>query len=119
MFENLFSPMPRSKPCFGSVSPVSRVKSPGLPSSDGMGVQVGDSLADESPDAAAEPFPPVAPVPPPAEDGSAAAGASATTGAASVAGLAGADVPAVELEFFDAAVFVPSPSPVPVFLSSA
>src|ERR1700735_5453130 len=108
MLENLFRPMPRSNPCFGSVSPVSKVKSPGLPSSDGIGVQAGDSFADESPDAAAEPVAPVVALVP---DGCAAAGASATTGGASVAGFGGAAVPAAELEVFDAGAFVLSQSP--------
>src|ERR1700691_4836201 len=43
MRENLFNPMPKEKPCLGSVSPVSSVKSPGLPSSAGIGVKFGSS----------------------------------------------------------------------------
>src|SRR5580698_990701 len=43
MRENLFNPTPKDQPCFGSVSPVSNVKSPGLPSSAGIGVKFGCS----------------------------------------------------------------------------
>src|SRR5580658_2414480 len=43
MRENLFNPTPREKPCLGSVSPVSSVNSPGLPSSAGIGVKFGSS----------------------------------------------------------------------------
>ena len=46
--------MPKLNPCFGSVSPVSRVNNPGFPSSAGIGVKAGDSFPEESPpDAAA------------------------------------------------------------------
>src|SRR5277367_1500218 len=43
MRENLFNPMPSDQPCLGSVSPVSSMKSPGLPSSAGIGVNFGSS----------------------------------------------------------------------------
>src|SRR5271155_4588192 len=58
MRENLFNPIPRDQPCFGSVSPVSSVKSPGFPSSAGIGVKFGCS---ESSSAAVAAFPLVAP----------------------------------------------------------
>src|SRR5580658_6815118 len=53
MRENLFNPTPKEKPCLGSVSPVSSVNSPGLPSSAGIGVKFGSS---ESSSAAAVAF---------------------------------------------------------------
>src|SRR5271156_1691668 len=58
MRENLFNPIPRDQPCFGSVSPVSSVKSPGFPSSAGIGVKFGCS---ESSSAALAAFPVAAP----------------------------------------------------------
>src|SRR5271154_5727106 len=58
MRENLFNPIPKDQPCFGSVSPVSSVKSPGFPSSAGIGVKFGCS---ESSSAAVAAFPLVAP----------------------------------------------------------
>src|ERR1700678_323924 len=42
--ENLFSPTATLNASFGSVSPVSKVNSPGFPSSAGMGVNRGESL---------------------------------------------------------------------------
>src|SRR5580704_3866518 len=43
MREYLFNPTPKDQPCLGSVSPVSSVNSPGLPSSAGIGVKFGCS----------------------------------------------------------------------------
>src|SRR5271163_420200 len=43
MREYLFNPKPSDQPCLGSVSPVSNVNSPGLPSSAGIGVKFGRS----------------------------------------------------------------------------
>src|SRR5271156_3324684 len=54
MREYLFNPTPKDQPCLGSVSPVSSVNSPGLPSSAGIGVKFGCS---ESSSAAIAAFP--------------------------------------------------------------
>src|SRR5271169_218746 len=43
MREILFNPMPMDQPCLGSVSPVSSMNNPGLPSSAGIGVNLGCS----------------------------------------------------------------------------
>src|SRR5271155_162450 len=43
MREYLFNPTPKDQPCLGSVSPVSSVNSPGLPSRAGIGVKFGCS----------------------------------------------------------------------------
>src|SRR5271156_453975 len=58
ILENLFNPTPRDQPCLGSVSPVSNVNNPGLPSTGGIGVKFGCS---ESPSAATAAFPLAAP----------------------------------------------------------
>src|SRR5580658_1301749 len=58
MREYLFNPTPSDQPCLGSVSPVSNVNNPGLPSSAGIGVKFGCS---ESSSAATAALPLAAP----------------------------------------------------------
>src|SRR5271154_2714159 len=108
MREILLRLIPMLNPCFGSVSPVSNVKSPGLPSTAGMGVQRGDSPETESSGAAGA--------------GTAAGGgngvedvvtAASPTGAASAI-FAGAAVGVAAV----GAPFASSPVTVVVFLSS-
>src|SRR5580692_4803396 len=48
MREYLLSPTPSDQPCLGSVSPVSRVNRPGLPSRAGIGVKFGCSESSSS-----------------------------------------------------------------------
>src|SRR5580704_15664646 len=80
MRENLFNPTPKEKPCLGSVSPVSSVNSPGLPSSAGIGVKFGSS---ESSSAAAVAFALAAP-----ELGLGGAAGAAVAAAEELAGVA-------------------------------
>src|SRR5579863_530788 len=85
MRENLFNPTPRDQPCLGSVSPVSSVKRPGLPSSAGIGVKFGCS---ESSSAATAAFDLPAPELGLAGTGDDAPGAGAGTALEELAGVA-------------------------------
>src|SRR5271169_247047 len=107
MRENLFSPIPILNPCFGSVSPVSRVNNPGFPSRAGIGVKLGDSLNEESP-----------------PDAAAGAGVGAAAGVALAGAGAGVGVAAASVVFKSAVgvatdVLAASPLGAMAFSSSA